>query len=117
MKALPAPARLSEARFTRMAKLDPLEHAYWVGWDASKLQKETCTSMHIFPQSSTIPTRPYHIPTHPSTSLHKPTTAVADAQTIVRMGLTNWHQCPCTPKVHQFLDSTEYRSPGNTADC
>ena len=87
MKALPAPARLSEVRFTRMAELDPLEHAYRVGWHASRLEKEPRTSMHIFPRSSTIPTRPYHIPTHPSASLHKPTTAVVDAQTIVRMGL------------------------------
>jgi hypothetical protein len=59
------------------------------GLGCVQIGKEPCASLHIFPQSSTIPTRPYHIPTHPSKSLHKPTTAVSGAQTIVLIGLTS----------------------------
>jgi hypothetical protein len=70
MKAVPAPARLSEARFTRMAKLDPLEHAYWVGWDVSKLQKR---ALHIHAHLSTILHHPYTFLSHSYASLDIPT--------------------------------------------
>ena len=35
---------LEEARFTQLAKLDQLEHAYWIAWEESKREKETRTA-------------------------------------------------------------------------
>jgi hypothetical protein len=35
---------VQEAWFIQMAKLDQLEHSYWVGWEESKLEKETRTA-------------------------------------------------------------------------
>ena len=35
---------VQEAFYIQMAKLDQLEHSYWVGWEESKLEKETRTA-------------------------------------------------------------------------
>ena len=59
---------LEEACFIQMAKLDQLEHTDWVGWDESKLEKESCTTLHIPEHANTSQ--------HDSgTCQHKPTLA------------------------------------------
>ena len=41
---------VQEAFYVQMAKLDQLEHSYWVGWEESKLEKETRTAQRSKPE-------------------------------------------------------------------
>ena len=41
---------VQEAFYVQMAKLDQLEHSYWVGWEESKLEKETRTAQRSGPE-------------------------------------------------------------------
>jgi hypothetical protein len=68
------------------ASLDPLAHYYWVCLDASKVGKESCTSLHIPEHADTCQHNSgtcQHMPEHPSTFPHDRGTAFANAQAIV----------------------------------
>jgi hypothetical protein len=78
---------VQEACFIQMAKLDQLEHAYWVGLNGSKVEKKFRTTLHIPEHAYTSQHNSgtcQHKPEHADTFPNGPGTAFSEAQAKVR---------------------------------